>query len=377
MALIDRLSSAGPKRILALDGGGIRGSLTVGFLRRIEEILRLRHGRPDLLLSDYFDLIGGTSTGAIIAAALAIGMSAEDVEKTYLEFGGDVFNDRENRFGLTRLGLLRGRYNAEPLQRKLQDYFAERTIGDESIRTGLCIVTKRADTSSVWPLINHPGGRYYPKNRDILLRDAVRASTAAPTYFDPEMINIGGSAQGAFVDGGVSLHNNPALLLFLIATLNGFPFHWPTGGDKLLLVSVGTGYWDQGRNLRSIMDAHLWDWASEIPTMLMDDATSFNQMLLQYLSKSPTATAIDREVGDLSYDLLGGQAALSYLRYNVALEAEALERLGLPDLAGRAVELRDMSHADNRQDLDTIGVQAARAMVDETHFPDAFDLKSA
>ena len=167
MALIDRLTSAGPKRILALDGGGIRGSLTVGFLKRIEEILRQRHGRPDLLLCDYFDLIGGTSTGAIIAAALAIGMSAGDVEQTYLEFGGEVFNDRENRFGLPRLGLMRGRYNAEPLQRKLKDYFGDRTLGDESIRTGLCIVTKRADTSSIWPLINHPGGRYFPKNGDI------------------------------------------------------------------------------------------------------------------------------------------------------------------------------------------------------------------
>src|SRR5271154_7372914 len=102
MALIDRLSSAGPKRVLALDGGGIRGSLTVGFLKRIEEILRQRHGRPDLVLGDYFDLIGGTSTGAIIASALAIGMSAEDVEKTYLEFGGEVFNDRQDQLGLAR-----------------------------------------------------------------------------------------------------------------------------------------------------------------------------------------------------------------------------------------------------------------------------------
>ena len=376
MALIDRLSSAGPKRVLALDGGGIRGSLTVGFLKRIEEILRQRHGRPDLVLSDYFDLIGGTSTGAIIASALAIGMSAEDVEKTYLEFGGEVFNDRQDQLGLPRLGLLRGRYDAEPLQRKLADYFGDRTLGDESIRTGLCIVTKRADTSSVWPLINHPGGRYYPKNRQILLRDAVRASTAAPTYFDPEEINIGGGAEGAFVDGGVSLHNNPALLLFLIATLNGFPFRWPTGDDKLLLVSVGTGYWDLGRNFQDIMNARLWNWASEIPTMLMNDATSFNQLLLQYLSKSPTAAAINREVGDLGHDLLGGRAALSYLRYNVALEQESLDRLGLHDLAGRAVEFRDMSRADNRQDLDTIGVAAASTMVAEAHFPTAFDLKS-
>jgi patatin-like phospholipase/acyl hydrolase len=374
MALVDRLSSAGPKRILALDGGGIRGALTVGFLKRIEEILRERHGRPDLLLCDYFDLIGGTSTGAIIAAALAIGMSADEVTRTYLDFGGEVFNDRAGQLGLPRLGLLRGRYDAEPLRRKLQEFFGDRTLGDESIRTGLCIVTKRADTSSTWPLINHSGGRYYPRNRAILLRDAVRASTAAPTYFDPEGIAVGGGGEGAFVDGGVSLHNNPALLLFLVATLNGFPFHWPTGDDKLLLVSVGTGYWDQTRNFRDIMNARLWNWASEVPAMLMDDAMWSNQLILQYLSNSPTAAAIDREVGDLDQDLLGGRAALSYLRFNVRLEEQPLRELGLVDLAPRAIQLRDMSRADNRQALNTIGVEAARTMVKETYFPSAFDV---
>jgi patatin-like phospholipase/acyl hydrolase len=238
MTLLDRLTAQGPKRILSLDGGGIRGALSVGFLKRIESILRKRSGQPNLVLADYFDLIGGTSTGAIIAAALAIGMSAEEVEEIYLEFGGKVFSDRSDRVGLPRIGLLRGRYNAEPLRAKLQEYFGDRTLGDPSIRTGLCIVTKRADTNSTWPLLNHPNGRYYPKNKEILLRNAVRASTAAPTYFDPEEIDLGGGQSGAFIDGGVSLYNNPALLLFLVATLKGFPFDWPTDEDKLLLVSV-------------------------------------------------------------------------------------------------------------------------------------------
>ena len=76
MTLLERLTAAGPKRILALDGGGIRGALTLGCLERIEAILRQRHRRPDLRLCEYFDLIGGTSTGAIIAAALAIGLGA-------------------------------------------------------------------------------------------------------------------------------------------------------------------------------------------------------------------------------------------------------------------------------------------------------------
>ena len=74
MTLLERLTAEGPKRILALDGGGIRGVLTLGFLERIEQILRDRHNNPNLRLSDYFDLIGGTSTGSIIASALAIGM---------------------------------------------------------------------------------------------------------------------------------------------------------------------------------------------------------------------------------------------------------------------------------------------------------------
>ncbi len=135
MALVDRLSSSGPKRILALDGGGIRGALTVGFLKRIEQILRERHGRPDLLLCDYFDLIGGTSTGAIIAAALSIGMSADEVTRSYLEFGGEVFNDRADPFGLPRLGLLRGRYKLGAAQAQARGIF-RRAHARRRVRSG-------------------------------------------------------------------------------------------------------------------------------------------------------------------------------------------------------------------------------------------------
>ena len=68
------------KRILALDGGGIRGALTLGFLERLEHIIREKEGNQNLLLSDYFDLMGGTSTGAIIAAGLSIGKTVNPVK---------------------------------------------------------------------------------------------------------------------------------------------------------------------------------------------------------------------------------------------------------------------------------------------------------
>lgn len=373
MDLLERLTSPGPKRILALDGGGIRGALTVGYLRQIESILRERTANPGLVLADYFDLIGGTSTGAVIAAALAIGMSAEKVEQIYLEFGGEVFAQRSEGL-FPRVGLLRGRYSAEPLRKKLFEYFGERTLDAADIRTGLCIVTKRADTNSTWPIINHPEGRYFPSNRSILLRRAIRASTAAPTYFDPEEIDVGNGVTGAFVDGGVSLHNNPALLLFLVATLKGFPFRWKTGDERLLLVSVGTGYWNDARAFQDIMRAKLWDWGSSVPGMLMDDATWFGQLLLQYLSRSPTAHSVDREVGTLGDDLLGTEAALTYVRYNVALEETALCELGLDDIAPQAVDLREMSRAENRYLLNRVGTCAGQAAVLPEHFPAGFDL---
>src|ERR1700761_9145563 len=89
-AIFDRPD--GPKRILAIDGGGMRGALAVGILAKLEATLREKLGRPNLVLSDYFDLIGGTSTGAIIAAGLALGRSADDLAELYRRLGPRVFH---------------------------------------------------------------------------------------------------------------------------------------------------------------------------------------------------------------------------------------------------------------------------------------------
>lgn len=88
--IAERLHAPGPNRILALDGDGIRGPLTLGFLERIETLLRDRHRNPDLLLCDYFDLIGGTSTGSIIAAGLALGSSVTEAQDLYPRLGAPV-----------------------------------------------------------------------------------------------------------------------------------------------------------------------------------------------------------------------------------------------------------------------------------------------
>jgi uncharacterized protein len=378
MKLLERLKAPGPKRILALDGGGIRGAITLGYLEKIEDMLRKRHGNdPDFRLCDYFDLIGGTSTGAIIASALATGWSAQDIKKLYLDIGGKIFAKKWKAYLPWHTGkYLKARFGAEPLKEKLEEVFGDMTLGDERVRTGLCIVAKRADTQSTWPLINHPEGRYYRHNAPILLRNAVRASTAAPTYFIPELFDVGFGQEGAFVDGGVSMANNPALQLFLVATLKGFPFHWPTGAGKLLIVSVGTGMSRPKLIPAEVADDKLWNWAVNIPDMLMQDASWLNQTLLQYMSDSPTSWKIDGEIGDLRGDLLAPAPLLSYLRYNVFIERDELEDLGLGDLAVKPgiKSLQEMSEAANRDHLALIGEKAAAVQIEPAHFPDAFNL---
>jgi uncharacterized protein len=367
MTLQERLSAKGPKRILALDGGGIRGALTVGFLERIERLLRERHRNPDLRLSDYFDLIGGTSTGAIIASALAIGMEAAEIKRMYLELGGKVFGKKMWRKWTALFDIV-------PLQAQLERVFGDITLGSSDIKTGLCIVTKRADTGSTWPLHNHPGGMYYEHNKDILLRYAIRASTAAPVYFIPEKFEVGKGEIGAFVDGGVSMANNPALQLFLMATLKGFSFRWPMGEDQLLLVSAGTGSHRRHDKVDTVVAGRVWNWALQVPAMLMEDASWQNQAILQLLSRSQTPWEIDSEIGDLREDLILDKPALSYLRYDVLLEPETLEQLGLSRLTPKLTSLREMSAAQNRHDLAKIGEEAAKQQVKEAHFPAAFDL---
>lgn len=373
MYLRDRLTRKGPKRILSLDGGGVRGILSLGFLARLEMILRQRFNKQDMVLANYFDLIGGTSTGAIIAAALAQGHSVRKIQEEYLELGKKVFEP-----SLLRKGLLRSKYNEKALVESLNGFFGDETLGSENIRTGLCVVTKRADTNSIWPFFNHPEGRYYEKNKDLFLRDLVRASTAAPSYFDSRIIPLrttgGLDIEPEFIDGGVSMFNNPAMLLFMLASLKGYPFQWEIGADNLLLVSIGTGFWEvKGRRAFPFIAHGGISWAKAIPDMLISEAQLFSEQLLQLISQSPTAREIDVEVGDLSTDLLGGTAWLSYLRYDVSLDEKDIVALRMAAPDGDMKKMRELDNAKQMHDLKKLGEDIAYRLMAPFHLPRAFD----
>jgi patatin-like phospholipase/acyl hydrolase len=398
ISLQQHLEASTPKRILALDGGGIRGALTLGYLQKIEDILRKQHGdKPEFRLCDYFDLIGGTSTGSIIAACLAIGMKADEITKMYMELGGKIFAKKYKWWNVFEVGdFIKGSYDHVPLEKELQNVFGNITLESEKIRTGLCIVAKRADTNSVWPLINHPKGKYYNSadgmNKDILLWKAVRASAAAPTYFIPQLIEVGGGlSTAAFVDGGVSMANNPSVQLLMVATLKGFPFHWRMGADNILLVSVGTGMSKWEKIPQKVSKQHLLNWAQQIPDMLMQDASWHNQTILQWMSACNTRWCIDSEMGDLSDDLMTSdtdkKGLLTYLRYNLWLDQPTLKKLMDKDYTIDQVNgLVEMSNAASRFELYKIGEKAAEngaidddkkvvaTKVTESHFPEKFKI---
>lgn len=364
----------GPKRILSLDGGGIRGALTLGYLKKIETILREKENDPALLLCDYFDLIGGTSTGSIIAAALAIGMEVDAIVKMYMDLGGKIFGQKHDWWKpWETMKFLKAGYDYKALEENLKATFGDITLGSDKIKTGLCIVAKRADTNSIWPLINHPDGKYFGEergqNKNIPLWQAVRASSAAPTYFAPQMIDVGAGQQAAFVDGGVSMANNPSLTLLMVATLKGFPFKWDMSADKLSVVSVGTGYSVFKKKVGEIEEAWLATWAQSVPEMLMQDASWQNQVVLQWLSQSPTANYMDAEMGTLKDDFIGGKPLIKYLRYNLPITEKDLNLLGLKKEFNHTdvASLIDMSNADNRELLYQLGV-AASSKIEKSHF---------
>ena len=208
--LAARFQRPGPRRVLALDGGGIRGLLTLGVLAELERQLGATGWNrdptnktpADFRLCQFFDVIAGTSTGAIIAAGLARGMSVKELVSFYTDFGVKAFTKR------TWYERWKSLYDNGELQAKLQEEFGDDTLEPQHLQCLLLVVTRNQTTDSAWPILTNPWAKYNDKTRKdcnlrIPLWQIVRASTAAPVYFPPEVIawdKNDASKQFVFVD---------------------------------------------------------------------------------------------------------------------------------------------------------------------------------
>ena len=297
----------------------------------------------------------------------------------YEEAGAEMFTKAN------LLRRLRYKFESEPLALKLQEVFgAGTTFGTDDLRTLLLLVLRNASTDSPWPLSNNPFAKYNDTTRrDCNLKfplwQLVRASTAAPTFFPPEVFVIPNAdptkaKEFIFVDGGVTMYNNPAFQMFLMATLDMYwtqkpDARWRTGAGNMLIVSVGTGTSPGVKAGLEADDMNLLFNATTIPSALMFAALNEQDLLCRVFGDCRAGDPIDREVGPLmsSDGPLGrGEKLFTYMRYNAELTHDGLDALGCGNIEPKTVQKLDS--VDGIPELLRVGQAVAQQKVSAAHF---------
>jgi hypothetical protein len=176
-----------------------------------------------------------------------------------------------------------------------------------------------------------------------------------------------GSHEFIFVDGGITTYNNPAFQAFLMATLEPYRMNWPTGEDKLLVVSVGTGTSPQANENLDPSEMNLLYNAGSIPSALMFAALNEQDLLCRAFGRCLVGDVLDREIGDL----INAKGPVSprlftYLRYNAELTPQGLAALDLSDIKPENVQKLDS--VKYIADLQRIGQAVAQKKVSPEHF---------
>lgn len=289
-------------RILSIDGGGIRGIIPAYTLIKIEEKLKDLSGNRDARIADYFDLFVGTSTGAILAAILLIPdhngrpkYTAVDAYNLYMKNGDFIFNQSKRFGGVIRQAFFNGAlYDHTNLEKALAKHAGE-TLLSELIRPCMMTAYNMKRKSSFF-FRSHENKE---KTGDFRLTDALRSTSAAPTYFSPAKISSlhpEKPAEMVNLDGGV-FANNPAMCAYAEARGIKFP-DWFDGevedkifptAKNMMMLSLGTG--GGHLDLDNPARADKWKlikWAKKSPNIMMDgalDTVNF-QMKMMYGSLS-------------------------------------------------------------------------------------------
>lgn len=353
------------RRLLALDGGGIRGLITLGILEKLEADLRMASGMAgEFRLSSYFDFIGGTSTGAILAAGLSTGMTVTELIEFYRASGVMMF---EKEMLLKRFW---NKFKSDPLKEKLQAVLgADTTLASDSLKTLLLVVMRNATTDSPWPVTNNPHAKYNDRKRDdcnldLPLWKLVRASTAAPTFFPPEVVEIG-SREFVFVDGGVTPYNIPAFLMYRTVVAPAYNLKWPAGESRMLIVSIGTGSAPKLGPAAENASRSLVEVGVSIAGEMMNGMAYDQDINCRTVGRCVSGPSLDREVGTmipsepLSKDL--GRQFL-YTRYDPEITREGLNDLGLNDIDPKRIAKLDS--IESIEDLLRVGRAYAEKSVD-------------
>jgi patatin-like phospholipase/acyl hydrolase len=309
--------------ILSIDGGGIRGIIPAKVLSELEQ--KLQEAEPGKQLFEHFDLICGTSTGSILAIAIALGIPAADLVKFYKENAQIIFPKwylkilpRKARAIVTSI------YSNRKLRQKLKEIYAVANNGVDpllnDLKTNVCI-----------PVFNGNDGQINvlkTKHHDEYIRDyklpayeVALSSASAPVYFPPHSFsfsnNHGSGTNVNMIDGGI-FANNPSLIAVLEATDKmGYDF-----GD-INLLSIGTG---RGKHIikSTWKPKDMFYWLFPKPRLLdiiLDSQAQITEQYLNFLKRIASKNAHSFDYLRIQYDLGGDTIELN------ASDKKSLQRL--------------------------------------------------
>ena len=272
-------------RILSIDGGGIRGILPGMLLVSLEKKLQDISQNPAARIADYFDLFAGTSTGAILCSAYVCPdakgkpkFSAQEAVNFYLQDGDEIFDVGVWKTISSLGGASDEKYSAKELERVLKTAFGETKISE--LLRPTCFVSY--DVSSRLPVIFKQHSAL-AKNRDFLVRDALRGTSAAPTYFEAARIYSLPPVPEKFVlvDGGV-VANDPALCAYSEA----IKFSNVAGIKDMIIVSLGTGKKLQGYSYSEVKDWGPFGWAKPAIDIALEGGPQMTAYYLQQIAST-------------------------------------------------------------------------------------------
>ncbi|HEX9981598.1 MAG TPA: patatin-like phospholipase family protein [Flavobacterium sp.] len=325
-------------RILSLDGGGIRGIITCVILKYIEEQLQ-KIDSPNAKLGDYFDLVAGSSTGGLLASILLFPdknkkalFSVQEALDLYSTKGENIFNVSFWDHAVNLFGLFSEKISCRNLEKQLESVFGKLELKDltrPSLITSYDIGARRAKFFT-----SHEADSLL---ENFYVKDICRATSAAPTYFEPAKIKSLYGQEFTLIDGGVYA-NNPALCAYAEARKIAFSkiFNDPEKPDypninDMIIISVGTGEVLKPYSFEKFENAGKIRWISPLIDILLSsnvetvhyhltkmyetlakrNCKNYHRLLPQLQNASPE---MDNTSPRNIYDLI--QAGLSYVDAN-------------------------------------------------------------
>jgi patatin-like phospholipase/acyl hydrolase len=227
-----------PRRILSIDGGGVRGLIPAIALAALERVT----GRP---AREAFDFVAGTSTGALIAGAVATGIPADRVVSLYLEQAPRLFC-RVPLLSTVRRLVAGEMYDVRRLHDLIRDALGEVRAADWTLNDvpgDILVTAKGLQDGHQWYFVKDRPGTNTARTGDLGLADCLTASAAAPTYFEPWTVR-GLESAGPMVDGGIGVAGNPVYQ----ACVEAFLYSRGYQPQETIIVSLGTGhFFDRAR----------------------------------------------------------------------------------------------------------------------------------